>query len=120
MNCFEDGIKPMWEDEKNKGGKYFQCDYQIQKDRLDAFIELANYHWKNIILCVMGGAVPHCDFINGLRLVDKTDFKRGKIVMFRIEIWIRKNLEEKKIEELKQYLKDNLKCESITVKDIVI
>ena len=119
MNIFEDGIKPMWEDEKNKGGKYFQCDYQIQIDRLDKFIELANYHWKKLILETMGGIIPHSDSINGLRFVDKTDFKRGKKILFRIEIWIRKDLEESNRNELKEYLKKNLECESINVKDII-
>jgi hypothetical protein len=44
MNIFQDGIKPMWEDEKNKGGKYFQLDYQVQKDRMEEFSKSANFH----------------------------------------------------------------------------
>jgi len=31
MNIFQEGIKPLCEDEKNNGGKYFKLDYQIKK-----------------------------------------------------------------------------------------
>ena len=118
MNVFQDGIKPMWEDEKNKGGKYFQLDYQIQKDQMEEFSKLANFHWKKLILGTMGGTLPHSEFINGIRFVDKTDFERGKIIMFRMEVWIAKNLENSKVDELKNYLSKALGCEKINVKDI--
>ena len=84
MNIFQEGIKPMWEDEQNKGGKYFQLDYKIKNDEMDTFSELANVHQKKLALCTMGGSIPHADYINGIRFVDKTNFKRGKIIMFRI------------------------------------
>jgi len=81
MNIFQEGIKPMWEDEQNKGGKYFQLDYKIKNDEMDTFSELANVHWKKLALCTMGGSIPHADYINGIRFVDKTNFTRGKIIM---------------------------------------
>ena len=68
----------------------------------------------------MGGGIPHADFINGVRFVDKTDFHRGKIIMFRMEVWIRKNLDENDIQEMKQYLIKTLECESITIKNITL
>ena len=120
MNIFEEGIKPMWEDEQNKGGKYFQLDYKIKNDEMDTFSELANIHWKKLALTTMGGSIPHAEYINGIRFVDKTDFDRGKIIMFRMEVWLRKNMEENKLEELKKYLGDNLGCERVIVKDINI
>ena len=89
MNIFQEGIQPMWEDESNKGGKYFQCDYQIKKDDMEDFSKLANIHWKKLALCTMGGSIPYADYINGIRFVDKTDFERGKIIMFRMEIWVK-------------------------------
>ena len=104
MNIFQEGIKPMWEDEQNKGGKYFQLDYKIKNDEMDTFSELANVHWKKLALCTMGGSIPHADYINGIRFVDKTNFLRGKIIMFRIEVWVRKNMEENKLEELKKIM----------------
>ena len=120
MNIFQEGIKPMWEDDQNKGGKYFQLDYKIKSDEMDTFSELANIHWKKLALTTMGGSIPHADYINGIRFVDKTDFDRGKIIMFRMEVWLRKNMEENKLEELKKYLGDNLGCERVIVKDINI
>ena len=120
MNIFQEGIKPMWEDEQNKGGKYFQLDYKIKNDEMETFSELANVHWKKLALCTMGGSIPHADYINGIRFVDKTNFLRGKIIMFRIEVWVRKNMEEKKLEELKKYLSENLGCQNVIPKDIAI
>ena len=38
--------------------------------------------------------------------------------MFRIEVWIRKNVDENIIEDIKKYLKENLGCEKINVLDI--
>ena len=87
---------------------------------MDTFSELANIHWKKLALTTMGGSIPHADYINGIRFVDKTDFDRGKIIMFRMEVWLRKNMEENKLEELKKYLGDNLGCERVIVKDINI
>ena len=118
MNIFQEGIKPMWEDVKNKGGKYFQLDYQVKKDEIEDFVKAANFNWKKLALCTMGGSLPHASFINGIRFVDKTDFERGRIIMFRIEVWVTKELEENKLEELKSYLSKNYGCEKVTVKDI--
>ena len=118
MNIFQEGIKPMWEDEQNKGGKYYQLDYQVQKNQIDNFAVAANFNWKKLALCTMGGNLPYSDSINGIRLIDKTDFERGKIIMFRIEVWIRKGLEEKQINELYNYLSKNYGCQKIAVKDI--
>ena len=118
MNIFIEGIKPMWEDEQNKGGKYYQLDYRVPLNKIDEFIQISNNQWKKLALNLMGNNLPGADFINGIRFIDKTDFERGKIIMFRIEIWVRKNVDEKIIEELKNYLKENLGCEKINVFDI--
>ena len=116
MNVFQDGIKPLWEDDQNKGGKYFQMDYQIKKEDMDNFSKLASETWKKLILCTMGGTIPCAEYINGIRFVDKTDFKRGRIIMFRLEVWVRKNMEENKLKELENYLGE--KCPKVTIKDI--
>ena len=118
MNIFQEGIQPMWEDESNKGGKYFQCDYQIKKDDMEDFSKLANIHWKKLALCTMGGSIPYADHINGIRFVDKTDFERGKIIMFRMEIWVKKGLDKNQLEELKKYFSKNLGCPKVVDKDI--
>ena len=117
MNIFQEGIKPMWEDDKNKGGNYFQLDYQVQKDRMEEFANLANKYWKKLALCVMGGTLPYSEYINGIRFVDKTDFGRGRIIMFRIEVWTNKDLEEnQKLDDLKHFFSKNYGCEAVMKK----
>ena len=118
MNIFVTGVKPMWEDEQNKGGKYFQLDYRVQKDKMDEFIEASNYQWKKLALNMMGMTIPGGDSINGIRFIDKTDFERGKIIMFRIEVWIKKNIDDNTINNMMNYLKKNLGCEKINILDI--
>ena len=118
MNIFQEGIKPMWEDEKNKGGKYYQLDYQVKKERIEEFAIPANNNWKKLALLTMGGTLPYAEYVNGIRFVDKTDFERGKIIMFRIEVWVNKELDGDKLEELKQFLSKNYGCEKVTMKNI--
>ena len=96
-----------------------QMDYQIKKDQMEKFSELANFHWKKLALSTMGGIIPYSENINGIRFVDKTDFERGKIIMFRMEVWINKFLEADKVTELKNYLSKTLGCEKVNVKDII-
>ena len=118
MNIFKEGISPMWEDENNKGGKYFQLDYRVQKDKMDEFIKASNFQWKKLALNMMGMTIPGSNYINGIRFIDKTDFERGKIIMFRIEIWIKKNVDENVLEKMVEYFKKNLGCEKINILDI--
>ena len=118
MNIFQEGIKPMWEDEKNKGGKYYQLDYQVKKERIEEFAIPANNNWKKLALLTMGGTLPYAEYVNGIRFVDKTDFERGKIIMFRIEVWVNKELDGDKLEELKQFLSKNYGCEKVIMKNI--
>ena len=119
MNIFQEGIKPMWEDEKNKGGKYYQLDYQVKKERIEEFAIPANNNWKKLALLTMGGTLPYADYVNGIRFVDKTDFERGRIIMFRIEVWTSKDLEEnQKLDDLKQFFSKNYGCEKVIMKNI--
>ena len=120
INIFIDGIKPMWEDPKNKGGKSLQLEYKIQKEKIDEFFTAANYQWKKLILCTMGMSIPGSDYINGIRFIDKTNFDRGNIIMFRIEVWVEKNINQNLLEELIDFLKKNLGCENIIIKAIEI
>ena len=118
INIFKDEIKPLWEDEKNNGGKYFQIDYLINPLSLNEFTKKANHNWKKLALCTMGGAIPGTEFINGIRFIDKTNFERGNKILFRIEIWISKNIQEKTLNELKDFFEKSLG--HIVVKDIKI
>ena len=58
MNIFLDGVEPMWEDEKNKGGKYYQLDYRVPKEKIDEFIEKSNVvvvGWVNTLIATILG-----------------------------------------------------------------
>ena len=119
MNIFQDGIEPMWEDEQNKGGKYFQCDYQIKSD-LETFSQLANAHWKKLALCTMGGTIPNGEYINGIRFVDKTKLAYGYnkiMISFKYEIWTNSNMKEDELNELKNYCTKEFGCQG-TIKPI--
>jgi hypothetical protein len=118
MNIFQEGIKPMWEDEKNKGGKYLQFEYQIKKIESEDFCRVSSTSWKKLILNTMGENYPGSQFVNGLRFVDKTDFERGKIVLFRIEIWVNKFLSDDLLNQLKEFMMKQMGCEVIEIKDI--
>ena len=118
MNIFVDGIKPMWEDPKNKDGKCLQLEYKIKKDKMDEFSSAANYQWKKLALCTMGMSLPGADYINGIRFIDKTNLDRGKNIMFRLEIWVEKSIEENTLNELTNHLKKELGCEKIVIKNI--
>ena len=119
MYIFKEEIKPMWEDPQNAGGKYLQLEYKIKKEEMNDFSSASSFQWKKLILCTMGQSLPGAEFINGVRFIDKTDFERGKIIMFRIEVWTSKNMPEDKLKELGKYLKNNMRCE-VSVKDIKV
>ena len=119
MNIFKDGIKPLWEDENNNGGKFIQLEYQIQNlSKMEEFCRESQIQWKKLALLVMGGILPGAEFINGIRFIDKTNFDRGNKILFRIEIWISKNIKEKILKELIEIVKKNIKCQKIGVKNI--
>ena len=118
MNIFVDGIKPMWEDPQNKGGKFLKLEYQIKRENMDEFCKSINLQWKKLALSTMGMNLPGAEYINGIRIIDKTDFDKGRKIMFRIEIWVSKNMEQNILEELKESLKKPFGCQNIVVKDI--
>jgi hypothetical protein len=54
--------------------------------------------------------------INGIKFIDKTQFERGKIIMFRFEVWIDKSISENELKELTEYLKKEFGCGEILTK----
>ena len=40
--------------------------------------------------------------------------------MFRMEVWVNKNIDENSIKELEKYLSKELGCEKVNVRDIII
>ena len=118
MNIFVEGIRPEWEDPKNNGGKYLQFEYQIKLEDINKFSNRASNAWKKIALNTMSENFDGSNFINGIRFIDKTQFERGKIIMFRFEIWLNKEINEENLKKLVEYLKKELGCEVVEIKDI--
>ena len=117
MNLFAKGIKPEWEDKKNKGGKELILEYTINQD-LDKFLALVSEYWTKMLCYLIGETLPHSESINGVRFVDKTKFGKAKSIIFRFEVWVNSSLEEKDIDELNQFLSDEFGCKGIEIRNI--
>lgn len=116
MNLFVKGIKPEWEDVKNKGGKILILEYEV-KSELDRFLSVVNDTWIKLLCFLMGEQLPYTDKINGIRFVDKT--RIGKGIIFKFEVWVNNTMkDEKEIDELKSFLSKNFGCSGIMVKNI--
>ena len=115
MNLFEKGIKPEWEDKRNKNVTIFSLEYVVKED-LDEFYKLANITWIKLICSLIGEELPFCEYINGIRFVDKTRF--GKDVLFRFEVWANDSISKEECDELNEYLKKTYGCKSANYKKI--
>lgn len=117
MNLFESGIRPEWEDSKNRKGKVLTQEYLIETG-LEQFLTEITEIWIKLICYLIGEIIPHCNNINGIRFVDKAKFGYYKSTIFRIEIWVNSQMNVQDVEELKKYLFDNFKFPGITVKEL--
>jgi hypothetical protein len=117
MNLFESGIRPEWEDSKNKKGKVLTQEYLIETG-LEQFLTEITEIWIKLICYLIGEIIPHCNNINGIRFVDKAKFGYYKNIIFRIEIWVNSQMNVEDVEELKKFLFDNFKFPGITVKEL--
>ena len=116
MNLFVKGIKPEWEDVKNKKGKTLILEYEVKKN-IDGFLSAVTESWIKLLCYLIGEQIPFTNNINGIRFVDKT--KPGKIIIFRFEVWTNSCMtNENDIEYLKKFLSKNFGCSGILVKDI--
>ena len=117
MNLCQNGIRPEWEDEKNKKGKVLTLEYVVSND-LDRFMKTVEKTWTNLMLSVIGENLLYSNYVNGVRFIDKTQLGGGKRIMFRFEVWTNKNITEDELASLKEYLGKNFGCSGISVKDI--
>jgi hypothetical protein len=117
MNLFESGIRPEWEDSKNKKGKVLTQEYLIETG-LEQFLTEITEIWIKLICYLIGEIIPHCNNINGIRFVDKAKFGYYKNIIFRIEIWVNSQMNAQDVEELKKFLFDNFNFPGITVKEL--
>ena len=117
MNLFEKGIKPEWEDKKNKGGKVLILEYIINQE-LEQFLNIVNQSWIKLLCYLIGETLPYSEYINGVRFVDKTKFGKSKNIIFKFEVWVNSSLKEKGLEELKQFLSKDFGCPSTDIRKI--
>ena len=117
MNLFENGIRPEWEDEKNKKGKTLILEYIINND-LDQFLALVTESWMKLICYVIGETIPHSTNINGIRFVDKTKFGYLKNIIFKFEVWVNSSIGDKDLSDLKQFLSNSFGCPNIEERNI--
>ena len=117
MNLFVSGIKPEWEDPKNKGGKIFIMEYVIQiKTQVSDFMKIVENEWMKLLLSLIGENLEQGQFINGIRFVDKTQI--GRKVIFRFEIWFSSELPENVVDQTKTKYGKEFGCPGIQVKSI--
>ena len=114
INLFVKGIRPEWEDDKNKKGKIFILEYAVKYD-LDVFLKTVAESWLKLVISLIGEEIPFSDYINGIRFYDKT--RIGKIPIYRFEIWANTSMSEDNIAELKTFLSKKYGC-SATVRNI--
>ena len=117
MNLFVKGIKPEWEDKKNKGGKVLILEYIINED-LAQFLKIVSESWTKLLCYLIGETLPHSEYINGVRFVDKTKADRSKSIMFKFEVWVNSTLDEKLLEDVLKFLSDEFGCPNIDVRNI--
>jgi hypothetical protein len=117
MNLFVKGIKPEWEDKKNKGGKVLILEYVINEE-LTQFLNLVNQEWTKLICYLIGETIPYSEHIHGIRLVDKTKFGKAKSIIFKFEVWTNSSLEENALDELKKFLENEFGYPNIEVRNI--
>ena len=117
MNFFEKGIKPEWEDEKNKKGNILTLGYVIEDKDINKFLSMINEKWIKLIFLVIGETLPYSNNINGIRFVDKTKLVKNKSIIFKFEIWVNRFMKIEELNEIKKYLTNEFGC-SGTIKPI--
>ena len=80
---FREGVRPEWEDPRNKHGGHFQFQYRF--GQVSTPPSQVDEYWNNLILGVFGGALEGGEKITGIRLVDKMAGGRNSCI--RIEVW---------------------------------
>ncbi len=117
MNIFQKGIRPEWEDEKNKKGNILTLSYMIKSGDIDNFLSQISKSWIKLICLLIGETLPNCDKINGIRFVDKSKLGYNKNLTFKYEIWVNNNMTEEELDQLKKYCSETFKCQG-TIKPI--
>ncbi len=84
---FREGVRPEWEDVKNKLGGHFQ--FQFRPGGVATSPAQIDEYWNNLILAVIGENMEGGERITGVRLVDKMSVG-ARPTGVRIEVWFEK------------------------------
>jgi len=99
FSVFKKGIRPEWEDERNKTGGELTCRKSMTPDQLDIY-------WENMVLGLIGETIDEADSVCGCRVADKS--KKGtNRTMYRLEVWVN-NTNAEQAERTKTRLYDAL------------
>jgi len=77
FSVFRFGVQPEWEDPKNSTGAELQMSSEDVAE--------CDKWWDYLLLAVLGGVLPCCDELTGLRVIDKS--KKGGKNAYRLELW---------------------------------
>jgi hypothetical protein len=78
FSVFKKGIRPEWEDPKNKYGGELVCRKSFSLDMLDQY-------WDNLVLALIGEIIDDSDEVCGCRVVDKSNKK----AIYKLELWLK-------------------------------
>ena len=53
----------------------------------------------------MGENIINCQFINGVRFIDKTKIGGWKKSIFRFDVWVNKSIDEEQLSKITEYFK---------------
>lgn len=84
---FREGVRPEWEDVRNKHGGHFQ--FQFKPGAVVNSPTQVDEYWNNLIIAVFGGSLQGSERITGIRFVDKMS-ATARQACVRIEVWFEK------------------------------
>ena len=92
-------------------------DYIIDSD-LEKFYKLVPIYWNKLMLSLIGETALFCEYINGIRFVDKTNLE--KKIIFRFEIWLNSQFPNSEKEKIKVIYGKEFGCSGAFIKDIKV
>ena len=66
----------------------------------------------------MGENIINCQFINGVRFIDKTKIGGWKKRIFRFDVWVNKSIDEEQLSKITEYFKKNYGSEGIKIRKL--
>lgn len=100
---FQEKIKPIWEDERNKNGGSFVLRFEKSK---------CNRLWEDILLGFVSATKEIFELVNGIRLKVRKDFTE-------IDFWVRDVQDEKGLERCRKWIVDVTTLENDTPLELI-